>query len=534
MANLLEICKGPNINYKSIEKYLIENKKIDIIPAYNHIYNNFINNTSKNPNRLIDTIRVFIKYIDNESVNNLINQINIKSDININNKPIVSSLKSLLIDCNKKLYHNVDNEKIILSYLEAIKLTTNMKRILYYIKKISKYIDKKLLITDYNNIIKSIENILYNAEIIKNNNISPFLILINKCKNIINNPTNELENILLKIDKDIYKYTYFLNNSNNLFNEKDKILLFTSNLNYIKKDFKEIDKLNLKRGFIQGLTSDIPNKSYLLKYQPNKSVMELMLNCYIKSKNMTNKEYFLVPDLFFINEDNSYFYIIEKYNTDLYKYFNILEENNKIMPFKDMLYICKFLMNSISELHTNNIIHSDLKLENIVVNINKNNDISDLKIIDFDVGVFNNIPDMINPVCEKYSKVLNNKKVRGTRIYMLKNKPMSFNSDIYSLGVVLLILLYKNIKLICTYKNKIIKFRALINKLNILRDVIEDNRNKIKVLLAIDNFLRKHRKDIDDLFDNNYDKFKMYRDLILDCINNKYDIKSLLERYGDI
>ena len=93
MANLLEICKGSNINYKSIEKYLIENKKIDITPAYNHIYNNFINNTSKTPNILIDIIRVFIKYIDNESVNKLINEINIKSNTYINNKNIVSSLK---------------------------------------------------------------------------------------------------------------------------------------------------------------------------------------------------------------------------------------------------------------------------------------------------------------------------------------------------------------------------------------------------------------------------------------------------------
>ena len=179
-----------------------------------------------------------------------------------------------------------------------------------------------------------------------------------------------------------------MNNNDNLLIEKDNVLIFLKNIGYNIKSFKDIDSLKLKRGFIQGLVNN--NKEYLLKYQPNKSLMELILNTYLMSLNYSN---FLIPQYFFINNDNSYFYIIEKYNTDLYKYYNLLESNNKILSFKSIINITTFIINSIEILHKNNIIHSDLKPENIVININNEHEIIDLKIIDFDVGLFNIIPD---------------------------------------------------------------------------------------------------------------------------------------------
>ena len=50
---------------------------------------------------------------------------------------------------------------------------------------------------------------------------------------------------------------------------------------------------------------------------------------------------------------------------------------------------------------------------------------------------------------------MENKKIRGTKLYMLKNTEMCFDNDLYSFGVLMLILLYKNMKLIfSTCKNK--------------------------------------------------------------------------------
>ena len=305
-----------------------------------------------------------------------------------------------------------------------------------------------------------------------------------------------------------------------------------------KKNFITIDNLNLKRGFITGYVKN--NKDYLLKYQPNKSLMELVINCYLKSLNINN---FLIPNLFVINNDNSYFYIIEKYNTDLYKFFSILEKNNKILTLNNIFNITLFIIHSIEILHKNNIIHSDLKLENIVLNYDKDNNINDLKIIDFDVGLFDVIPHELTPIPEKYVKILNNKKIRGTKIYMLKNQTMSFNNDIYSLGVVSLILLYKNSKNLLSIlkkslnekdKKKMIKIQEYIKKLNNLRDVIEDDNNKFKLLDLIESIFKKYNNL--NFFDNknNKNKLRSYKNFIIDCLKIRFNINELKEKYKDL
>jgi hypothetical protein len=542
----LELCKIPNIHFKIIKLFFNSDLKFDKEKSYKYIYNSFIRSSFENIENNIKCIKYFVKYLDNNEKTILKKTIHNILDKYNNNKIIYSSLKSLSIYINKYLNDSlnkyINNKKIniILKEISELnnnsKLSLNINKILHYINKNDKYIN-------YSNIFKVFKKLLNNKDIIdiiKNSNIKTILNIINKCKKNILIPDNDFENILLKTDPNIYDYIYFLNNDDNLILDKEKTLLFLSNFDYYKKNFKEIDNLNLKRGFIQGIIKD--NKDYLLKYQPNKSVMEIILNCYLKKYN---SKYFLIPELFYMNGDNSYFYIIEKYNTDLYKYFNILEENNKILTFSKILYILKFLINSIVELHSNNIIHSDLKPENIVLNYDNNNigNILDLKVIDFDVGVFNNIPKNILPIPEKYEKTINNKKIRGTRIYMLKNKMMEYKNDIFSLGVILLILLFKNIKLIIILKKKElninkkteIKYQSLIKKLNLLRDKIEDYNSKIKILDLIKIFLKKNKNEIFNFFDiDDIQTFDIFIELIIDCLNTKLDIHELKNKYKSI
>jgi serine/threonine protein kinase len=533
----LELCKIKNIKHTIIDEFMSFNI-LDINKSYIYVFNNFINSDDKNIINNIDIIKYFIIYLDSNNITKLINYINNIIHKYIDNKDIYSALKSLCIDCNKFLLKKI-------SYiLNIIKNTQNIKRIIFYIKKIYLNFDtnNNNNNVDYNEIIDIVQNILNNNEI-KDESIEIMLKLINKCKMKINKKDNELENILYKSDKNIYEYIYFLKNDNNILDNVDKILEFLVYFNYNKKCFQEIDKLNLKRGFIKGLCKN--NKNYLLKYQPNKSVMELVLNCCVK---LINTHHFLIPKFFFINSDNSYFYIIEKYNTDLYKYFNILNENNKILSFKKIISISFFIANSIKILHKNNIIHSDLKLENIVLNYDDNNDITELKIIDFDVGLFNKIPETLMPIHPNYEKVFNNKKMRGTRIYMLKEKVMSFNNDIYSLGVISLVLLYKNIKLLLNIKKKsiidnsqknkklIIIYHSLLKKLNYLRDNIEDNDNKIKMINILEDYFKLNRSDLNIFFDDIIDIniFINYKSFILDCINIKYNINELIVKYKSI
>lgn len=530
-----ELCKIPNIHYKFIKNCI--NKNLDINKSFIYILNKFQNSTSENILNNINIIKLFIKYIDKNNINIIRNDINNKLQLYDNDKKIYSSLKLLSIYISKNY---INNSYRIYNLLNIIKSTKDNEIIIYNLNKLSnKYLNKYEDI-NYNYIVNSINNIIYNKDINILNNIKLLLDLINKCKNFGNIIKNDLESILLKCDKNIGNYIYFLNNNDNLLIEKDNVLIFLKNFGYDIKSFKDIDSLKLKRGFIQGLVNN--NKEYLLKYQPNKSLMELILNTYLKSLNYSN---FLIPQYFFINNDNSYFYIIEKYNTDLYKYYNLLESNNKILSFKSIINITIFIINSIETLHKNNIIHSDLKPENIVININNEHEIIDLKIIDFDVGLFNIIPDKLNPIPEKYTKILNNKKPRGTRIYMLKDKNVTFNNDIFGFGVILLILLFKNIKILLSIekkklindtqnnKKKIIKLQVFIKRLNILRDSIEKNDSKIKILNIIDTYMNKSENNTLNFFSDNDDilKFKEYKNLIIDCINMKLNINEIKDKY---
>ena len=477
---------------------------------YEDVFNKFLKSTTNDILYNIKLLKPFVKHIDINNINILINEINNKLSIYINDKDIYSSLKILYINCNSLILSNSTN------ILNIITKTKNINKILYYVRKIENI-----------EIFNAMHTILYDDTVSKKNYMKIILNLINQyiqqTQQTKQKPYNTLEEVLYKTNPNIYANTYFLQNENKIYDNKEKILKFIVDLGYYKKNFEEIDKLNLKRGFIQGLINN-KNKKYLLKYQPNKSIMELVLNSYVKK---LNSPYFLLPKLFFINHDNSYFYIIEKYNTDLYKFFNILLEKKKILTLKQIINISSFILKSIKILHKNSIIHSDLKLENIVININISDivEITDIKIIDFDVGLFDIVPQSLLNISEKYDKIFNNKKNRGTRIYMLKDKIMSFKNDIYSLGVISLVLLYKNIKVLIAIQKKSKKKTLIMKKLNELRDVIEVDENKINILNIITEYFNNSKNDSLNFFDDiyNYKMLKKYKDFIVDCIKNQKD-----------
>ena len=587
--NFIKLTENIDSNYKKIKNILID----DIHKLDNKIFNKtfiiilnyFKNNSSENSiKKCLNIIKYYLKFINNNYINQLIIEITNKMNSCISNKNIYIYLRSFLIICKKKNINKTNNNKTNNTYdglttkntLDKDNIDNKIEYVLNNInnltdcendiKKLSIYIDRKKNDNNskitYNTIINRINNIL--EKDYKNNIIESLLVIINKCKKYGNICNVDIESILYKCDNNIYDYIYILNKDNiinsseqhiesgtpetenTLDSIKNNIIHFINKLGFQKKEFNDIDNLSLKRGFIFGLTKD--NIDYILKYQPNKSTVELLINSYLKSLNISNS--ILIPELFFINNDNSYFYIIEKYNTDLYKYFNLLDEKKIILSFKELLNIIYFLINTISELHKNNIIHADLKLENIVLNIDNNSKYKDLKIIDFDVSVFNKIPNRLTDLPERYNKILNNKKPRGTRIYMLKDVDISFNNDIFSLGVIALVLLYKNTKLLLSYR-KSIDSKNIIKKLTTFRNNIEDNKIKLDMINVIEKYLKKeHKKDNnkinnkDRFIDNNKDliffrdndieKFKIFKNFIDDCINNKLDIYELKNKYENL
>lgn len=525
-------------------------------PTYENIYINFINSTEDNIIENIGNIKKFIFNKEISNIDELKDEITLKTNTYNHNKLVVSALKALSILINKTYYSNTIFLKKIHYLIKISNRQTNdyEKKHNYIMNKIiSQIMESKQqcaatletlenLITEdqSNQILKAYPHILY---------------LINNCKARF--PTmfinSSLENILYKCDSQMYKYIYFLK-SMPIINSKEAAFQLLKNYNFQKIDNETIDNMELKRGFMQEYSNLKTHKSYLLKYQPNRSIMEIVLNVYLKNiAKRSDIDSFLFPDYFFINEDMSYCYIIEKYNTDLSKYFNILAEYDTIFTLSDILSILRYIVTSIKFLFQNNIIHSDLKLENIVLNYDKpstNNrepKITKLKLIDFDVSIFNIIPDNLHPIPNEFKKTLNNKKVRGTKIYMLNDTSMSFKSDIYSLGMVLLITLFKNIKLIISIKKRkiniekpsnkkrIIKYNILLKQLNALRNEIEIDDNKLKMIDFIKQFIEKNNNTINFYTTINDNlKFPILLDFIKDCIKTKYNIEELEGKYASL
>lgn len=318
---------------------------------------------------------------------------------------------------------------------------------------------------------------------------------------------------------------YLTNKS--LLEDENNILKFTNNIGFQFKEKDAYNNLKLKRGFIKILEKD--NENYLLKFQPNKSFIEIIMNCYLQTKENATK-YICFPEQIIMNNNNSYFYIIKKYDCDLYKFFK-----KKIILYENNIYkIFLFLAKSINFLHKNNIIYGDIKLENIIVNI-KDKKINDLKIIDFDVSLFNDLPEYLNVFDDKIKKIFSDKKMRGTKIYMKKTEIMTFKNDIYSMGVFLLVLLFQNISNILNEEKDIIgenMYEKIKKKLNSYKNKIEDDQTKTELLDYIVRIYKNRR--FNKYWVNENVPINKIRKIIQKCLNTEYEIDVLLEELKNI
>jgi len=125
------------------------------------------------------------------------------------------------------------------------------------------------------------------------------------------------------------------------------------------------------------------NKNYALKEVNNEDKFK---KCALKEigflKKINHKNIVKMEDTFVI--DGRIYIIFELLTIDLFSYY--FKEKNKI-TFKNLIFHLNGIINGIEYLHKNNIIHSDIKLENIMIGQNL------IKIIDlgssFEIGHLN-------------------------------------------------------------------------------------------------------------------------------------------------
>jgi len=139
----------------------------------------------------------------------------------------------------------------------------------------------------------------------------------------------------------------------------------------------------------------------------------------------------------YIAFDNNLFIFLEYENSvDLHKYYFNLNINS--VPINETINIIRQMGHAINSLHSLNLIHLDLKLENFIINSK-----SHIKLIDFGT---------VHPLVNKETKL---KSIIGTKNYIppeIYRSAYHINSDVWSFGVCVWILLFKKY---CFNHNKI-------------------------------------------------------------------------------
>ena len=319
--------------------------------------------------------------IESNLSNNIYEENNILSDLkddlyDINNsKSLVNKSKSLMIKINKSK-NILKNKRNIEDYINN-KIDLLSKNNVNILDKIIK-IYKPYLNINYQKLNFKIENIIKHQNQFDN---LDFYYIINYKKNKKNNLQKLITSINFKNCFLFYPKILFLENLEYLDNYEN-ISKFIKKFNF---NYHSLSQKILKRGFLFEITKN--DTKYILKFQPNKSFIEILINKYLSKYSYLN-EFVLYPKYFFVNKNNSYFYIIEKYDCDLFTY---IKNKKEPIDINEIIFIIQFIIKVIYHFHNLDIIYADIKLENFIVNI-KNNKIIDMKIIDFDVSLFDNLP----------------------------------------------------------------------------------------------------------------------------------------------
>lgn len=429
-----------------------------------------------------DVEKYFDKYndIENLILDNKIEDeedilLNLKNDLNEikRYKYLVNKSKSIMIKINKsknllqtkkKLEKSINNKINLLNHHNVCTLT-------FIVDSYKSYLN-----IDYDLLNNKIENILLNLNTF---HYLDFYSIVNQKKTKNNNLEKLIHSISFK-NSFLYNPKIIFLEIFDVFDTSNSIINFLNKFHYIY--IKKTKKI-LKRGFLFEMNDNIDDKNYIVKFQPNKSFMEILINKYLSKYNHLC-DFILYPEYFFINKNNSYFYVIEKYDCDLYQY---IKKKKEPLDQFEIIYIIQFVIKIIYYLHSLDIIYADIKLENFVVKI-KDNKIKNIKLIDFDVSLFDKIPHEFNNFDPKIIKLLSNKKPRGTKIYMSSNKNMVKNNDIYSIGAFIIILFYKNaMKVLCENEESLTDslLTKIHNRMILYKNKLEDDIYKIKLMKYI-------------------------------------------------
>lgn len=255
-----------------------------------------------------------------------------------------------------------------------------------------------------------------------------------------------------------------------IFQDTDEMKNIFMNTQYGKKHIiiKTIYEKYNKGTYI--IKSNITNINYVLKIRHVSLSNAFEKDIYLILKNNVHENVAKFID-FFQEVDFNYF-IYEYFDgINLYEYIKI----KKNLSESKIRNICMQISNGLNFLHSNNIIHCDLKLDNLIIN-----DKAKLKIIDFDLSIICN---------DEEGYVSDN--IFGTMKYVA---PESYDlciyskkTDVWQFGIILYILITNKFP----HENEITLVNSFSNlcRQNIFKHINLDTPKKIIIKKGFDESL---------------------------------------------
>jgi dual specificity tyrosine-phosphorylation-regulated kinase 2/3/4 len=388
-----------------------------------------------------------------------------------------------------------------------------------------------------NQILKPINNINQNLKPINNinQNLKP-INDINQNLKPINNINQNLKpnmKVLPKIDDNLQKTNFYKDPLPSIYkHEKDEIY------------YKSNNKMNPYRNISNSLQigDDIGNR-YEIKNKISRGAFGIVISCYdhknkemvaIKcpAKNDYNKLIKIESEIYHkVGGDNPYIMNVKKFISHNYQNYLVMEKldknlylwrkNNKpdINKIKDIILQ---IMKGIKYLHNKNIVHADLKPENIVFT---DNTYTKIKIADLGNGVF-------EYELNKYS-IMQTRYYRAPEVILQTHKNKSI--DIWSIGCIICELITGTPIFFGKTENS--QLFAIMEYLGIpSKNIIKESRVRYHYFnytyrpkTAYGYYIKSkslnklfNDKDLLDLLNKMFDYDNVQRINIDDCINHKW------------
>ena len=471
-----------NINYNSFNNFLLDNNNY-----INKCVNNAINVNNNCSNNFENCQTTLGTFYNNFNINNKsrkkLNNINL---INNKNNRTISQSQQEVFQSNKNINKHLtcSNTPYKFSYYKVLSRKKKFFFILNHLKNESNKNSKKKLKTKlYRKIVKKNKGQRNNGKNKKNSKIKSksteklelkFKLLKNELSMNGSNNFDDINNNLKLNDKEVRSCDELnLNNiekeeMNQTNNSKKNIYMEDSLklIKYIKKYYKKnhdypktnlkfykygrligqgaFGKVNLGLNVLAGRVVAIKSfNKKSLDSQSNENMKKITYETNLMRK-LNHPNITKILEMF---EDENYILIIMEYINGG-NLFSFVKKRRKLNE-KISKFLFKQIILGINHIHSQNIVHRDIKLENILIDINNT-----IKICDFGIGRILSSPDeLLYDQC-------------GTPMYMApeiltcsKEKGYkAFPIDIWSAGIALYIMLSGNVPF-----NIKIKYDSLID-----------------------------------------------------------------------